>query len=619
MNAGELFEKGGVSYTVKVSGTGFKEDQKNCILPKGQRRCISIGAALKKGLIIQHPYSDSELFERSETSSVRERPFVCPSNTPKSDKTAMCKNKGCYFMPVDPLRAQVFLAHGLIYPSIYDGSGLASEFDDSQSSAAAELTLYSDPQPLAKDHLQLQLFLHPTEVENASTFEKGLRLPVPLPISRVVDIQVGKQIDDVNRYLAGWVKPDVPVPAHLFRKANEGGPPVATDSTAFVCSTKARKSVDVASAIRAFDQRMGALAFLRNANRYLSGTTGKYADYPASFFALAAAVMGTSLTTIGQPMSPPALSLLIFGLAALASPDEKAVERLVTSGKTYIDKETARNCAKELFTATGKNDDLAKAFTALFKNNDYRTAIRDLQRHNIPTSAAILATLFKFSNKNGEARRSIKQRLHDDWSSSEKMEAALCAVGAYYGYTALDARETRLYNAHPYIKSIVEDTPSIKFTLATRFERHLIEAVYQLSFFGRYDNKDAVSLDDAAFDKNADPISHHGNAFIKDESYSVQDLLVRRYTITKLGHIFDRLRSCFRNSLDESSQTGRYLMWSCFFFAESYEISKNGINNALHYRISTDKVINLLSEGRITIDANVLEATLAADVGADTQ
>jgi len=612
MKAGDTFEQNGATYIVQVAGTEFRaKNTTNCILPHGKSSCIKINSAVKKGLISLESECSGKLFDTSGKSMVREgssRRAVKPRPSEPSPQNV----DGTFYMPVDQLRAQVFLAHGLIYPAVYDAAGLASDFDDSQSATPGELTLFSVPQAVPREQLQLRLLLLPAEVEDSQSFRGGIRLSVPLPISRIVEIQVSEHVTDLAKYLAGWVKPDVPIPSHLFGSVekNEVAPRLAPTSKA-----KASMIPEVENAIRTFDQRMGGLAFLRNTSRYLSDATGKYADYPPSFFALAEALMGQSLSR-EQATEPPLLSLPVFGLAEPECPGDAALYALTTSGSAYIDKDSARNCAKELFTATGENDELAQAFTALFKKNDYRTAIRELQGANMPPAAAILAALYKFSNRKGDDRRSVKQRLHDDWTSSARMEGALCALGNYYGYTALDAKETRLYSVHPLIRPLIEDSPAIKFDLTTRFERRLIEAVYQLSFFDGSERYEALELYDSHFIKTEADIPRYRSAFVKDESYFVQDLPVRHYTVTTLGRIIDRLRSWARGFIDESSETGKYLMSSCFFYAESYELSKERSTQTLRYRISTEKLIELLSEDRISINANVLEAALAEDTGA---
>lgn len=616
MNSGTTIQREGITYIIQVEGTSFTEKNKsNCVLPKGETRWITIKQALKRGLITSLSKQSDDLFCESQSLSYNDMPIAEPSEVLAGKMISSTDSVSTYYMTLDQLRAQVFFAHGLIYPAAYDSVGMANDFSDSQSLAPNELTLFLLPQVIPANHLQFRLMLLPDEVQGASKFKSGLRLSQPLPISRILEVQVCPEVKNIQRYLAGLVKPDVPIPSHLFcLGAKKAAVPkeVATVST---LGTKVSPSAKIAEGIRKFNQCLGALAFLRNASRYLSEKTGSYADYPLSFFALAEALMDMSLS-VPETTSTPMLSLAILGLKPPEGLDEEALFRLVVSGLTYIDKDAARNCARELFVAHGKNERLAQAFNALFAKNDYRTAIRELQGTSMPTSAAILAVLFKFSNLNGDDRRSVKQWLHDDWSSAEKMEAALCALGAYYGYTALDAKETKLYSIHPQFRPLLIEMPAIKFELSTRFERRLIEAVYQLSFNGGSNRKGALSLYNSDLVRTVNGSPLRPNTSMKDTSFLIQDLSVRRYTIVSpWGRIIGLLRRLTRGFVDESSETGRYLMSSCFFYAESHELSKLGNAQVLRYRISVDRLIELLTDGHVKVSANILEATLAEDSG----
>ena len=592
METKEQFERDGTIYIALVPGTEYKKDNKtNCIMPKGAKRPISIKTALKNGLIATQTTGD--LFDPLNTAPTPE------------EKT--------YYMPVDKLRAEVFLAHGLIYPAVYDKAGFASNFGDLQSSTPGELTLFSAPTALSHGHLQLRLLLLSTEIAKANVFEGGIRLSVPLPISRIVEIQVGSHVTDIEHFLAGWVKPDVPVPKHLFISSQVDGSYPSHSRTA--TDTKAKRSDTIADAIRNFDQQMGALAFLRNAGRYLSEKTGEYADYPASYFALAERVMNTSFTLHGNA-KPPTLSLQLFDSKSHVQPEEQCVLSLIKKSPSYIDKDTAHDCAKKLYYSTGEKKELGQALNTLFKKGDYRSAILELQNRNVPELATILAALYKFSNRNGDDRRSVKQKLHEDWTSPERMEAALYALGAYYGYTALDAKETRLYSVHRLIRPLIGgDAPPIKFDLTTCFDRRLIEAVYQRCFCDTSVFKKAMALYDSKLIQTMDNIPHQRSIQVKDDSYLVQDLQVRKYTVTRLGRFIDKLRTWPSGSVNENSETGKYLMSSCLRHADQWSLENENGKVIPRYRISLDKLIDLLTNDSIKVNLCVLEVALAEDIG----
>lgn len=624
MKTGMTFERDGIEYKVIESDIEYKKGNKQrCILPHG-RNPISIKTALDRNLIAKLTEKElsvsGELFDSVSTCAELNDGTLKDKYPPAIPKSSI-KDDKIFYLPVDKLRAEVFFAHGLIYPAMYDKARLDTEFNDLQSSTPGELNLFSMPQAIPHGHLQLCLLLNSTEVDEANTFDKGLRIRVPLPISRIVNIQVNPKVKDIDHFLAGWIKPDVPVPKHLFTRTEENSP---NAPVVFPSNNQIVKSDSIADAIRKFDRQMGALAFLRNAGRYLSEKTGEYSEYPSSYFALAEKLLETSLSLPNSP-TPPFLALQIFGLAPDVNVGEldKGVLSLIKKGSCFIDKETARKCAKEIHVASkdSAKEGLALAFNILFQKEDYRTAIKELQSPELPTSANILAMLYKYSNCNDNDHKHVKQSLHKDWFSQDRMEASLCALGAYYGYTALSARETALYSVHPKIRSFVETSPPIKFDLSSCFERKLIEAVYQRCFFDTSNLQDRISLYKTCASKKETQSFQtlSEGPSIRDDTYSVHDLVVRKYTVSKLPsqleQVIDNLLGWGESCVDEKSETGKYLLSFCFFHAEFYSISKEGDKHVFRYRIPMGKLILLLSQNNTGINLNILQAAVNEDVG----
>ena len=400
---------------------------------------------------------------------------------PEIPKTGL-KDDYVYFMPVDQLRAQVFLGHGLIYPAIYDKAGLSVDFHDSQRQTPAKLTLYGTPQPLNHDQLLLRVLLRPDEITAAERDGDVLRLAIPLPISRLAGIEVSPAIEDLNRYINGWVVPDIPVPRYLFTKAVVQSGQDQGSSYSNPQQEDVTPDLVVAESINRFDRYLGMIAFLRNAERYFSEETGYYADYPNVFFSICKQITGMSgLAPSGCP-TPDPLLLAILDLETPTSTVTTSVLSLVSSQEPYIAEEKARSQAKEIYKATGKNEILGQAFKKSFEG-DYQSAIQNLQTPGLPVEAAVLAGLFKFSMRQSYDHRTVKHCLHEEWSDPTQAYLVLAALGAYYGYAALDAKETTLYSVHPVIDPLIEKQPEIKFHLNTHFERELIEALYQRAFF----------------------------------------------------------------------------------------------------------------------------------------
>ncbi|NTU74001.1 hypothetical protein HGB07_07650, partial [Candidatus Roizmanbacteria bacterium] len=341
--------------------------------------------------------------------------------------------------------------------------------------------------------------------------------------------------------------------------------------------------------------------------------TGHYADYPEVFFSLCEKVVGQLGLDSSKRSAPDPLLLALLDIPEQSSSDEIQTLSLTQSKEQYIEKETARAIATEIYKRTGEKDALANAFKLLFSEN-YRSAIQLLQSPELPDEAAILAILFKFSGRQSNDHRTVKQRFHEDWSNIPRASLALAVLGAYFGYTAMDARETSLYSVHPLILPLLEDNPPIKFHLETSLERLIIEALYQRAFFPEEQISDTSAFFARVISVSNSKYPVLSKLSISDSSYAVRDLWVRQYDITLIGRILKRLMAWNRDFIDEHSQVGQYL----FFKLDSYDeiqlsIKENGMP-MVGYRISKNKVINLIKEGKIECDFKALDLELEKDI-----
>ena len=236
-----------------------------------------------------------------------------------------------------------------------------------------------------------------------------------------------------------------------------------------------------------------------------------------------------------------------------------------------------------------------------------------LQQSRFPSEAGILAAVFKFSSRQSNDHRTVKQRLHEDWANPEQVIPVLGVLGTYFGYTALDAKETSLYSLHPLVKPLVEQHPEIKFHLHTLFERRMIEALYQWAFFHRIPDKGIIDLYAKMPDAATPLTSRPPGMLVSDRSYRVHDLVVRRYEVTIIGRIIQILRGLKNDSVDERSELGKYLLSQCFFGADEFEISRKGGKDTLRYRISKNRLVDLITDGRINVNPRVLETAIEED------
>jgi hypothetical protein len=309
----------------------------------------------------------------------------------------------------------------------------------------------------------------------------------------------------------------------------------------------------------------------------------------------------------------PSLLLALLDIELHDKPAMKTILEIVMSKDSFIDKEKARSSAMVIFESTEENETVARAFKMLF-NGDYKSAIQKLQDPELPNEAAILSGLFKFSGRKSNDHRNVKQRLQDDWTNLSRAGLFLSALGAYHGYTVLDAKETSIYSSHPLIRPLIEEHPDIKFHLKTKFERCLIEALYQRAFNSKEPLKKIEYLFEDISVPPAAPRPRASGLLVKDSTYTFDDIVVHQYQVTHIGRIVHLLRALKKNMIDENSEAGKYLMAQCFFFSDEYELSKRGGKQTLNYCISAEKVIDLISNAKITVNPHVLETALKEDL-----
>ena len=536
----------------------------------------------------------------------------------KIKQTQLNKIQPTYYLPVSQLRAQVFLAHGLIYPAIYDTNN-AQGINDAQAYVPNGLEFWKEQPFISKEELLLGVRLTSGELLTAVHQDGAIYLPTPIPISRLVEIVVpAKSIDDINKYICGWIEPDVPIPTSLFTSAKH----ITDTSTSrplpitapIIFPTINMNTIQLA--IVRYNRIMGMFAYMRNSARYHSGRLGLYADYPAQFFHLAG-LLHTSLD-LSQVPNVPISSLLQSILEELTSSDQTIndLRKLVTSSEVYIDKSKAKQLALAIQQATEKNVNIQEAFKLLFEE-DYKASIRILQKDPISEHSVLLAALFKFSDRQSNDYRNIKPTLHEDWSSVPLVTSILGMLGAYYGYTSLDARESRLYSVDRRLSEHIEPRPPIKFHLESRFERELVEAIFQWTF----NNKKLDSSMTVAFDnlqtkppKLALRLDSLAPNIWKDDTYKVSDIRIRNFKLTQLARCLQRIEEIPSTTIDEVTPLGQYLMHLCFFHAEEYELSRKHGQEVLRYRISKQRLIELLAGEKVQVSVKVLAAAIEEEM-----
>jgi hypothetical protein len=626
MEKESIITRDGRRYEVLQAGLEYNAKKpKACIFPKGEKRAIAIAKALEQGFIRDlgptdpsaigraDPQLDLTYVDRMQGKDANKKLHVNESG-PRIE-TRKSSAVRVFHLPVSQLRAQLFLAHGLIYPANCD-DGPSATMQDAQARVPHSLVLWQQQPPVSSNEIVFGLRLTEDEIADAEKQNDRIYISTPLPISRLVEIAVpAASTEDVKTYMRGWIEPDVPVPAELFTPVAKVVPESVTSQTEIAPNSHSPSAPndDWRVAMIKFNQILGMFAYMRNAARYHSSRSGLYADYPTQCFRLASELF--EILDVSQIPSVPAsqclLALIDEGVAA--SGVQAQLRALITTPGAYIDRKKASPIAADILESAHGSAELKKAFALLF-DDDYKAAIPLLQKEATPEEAVLLATLYKFSDRQSNDYRNIKQSLHEDWLNLPRMATALGVLGAYYGYTALDARESRLYALDRRVAEKVDPRPDIKFHLKNRFERELIEAIYQHAFYNKKLDSRTSTLFDGLQDKTQPRPAAPQPIYWKDDSYQVGDLWVRAYRLTPLARCLQRIEALPCKNLDETSVLGQYLMHACFFHAEDFEISRKQGKEALRYRISKQRLLELLSDEKIRVNTKIVLAALDEDV-----
>lgn len=627
MKKGEAFERDGRRYEVMQAGLQYKPKQKACIRSAGASRSITVGKAVAQGLV--RDVGRSSCIERSKDDAQlplgypdkRSKSAASRASTVTESRTLYGQVAGSgtgadsvFYMPVAQLRAQVFLAHGLLYPAAYDDP-TTSAIADVQTRVPDGLVLWQEQPPITSDEILFGLRLTREERADAEQQADVLYISTPLPISRLVEIAVpAKSSADVERYIKGWIEPDVPIPTPLFTCArqvvDESDTCRAELTPKKLPPTKANDGIREAAA--RYNRILGLFAFMRNAARYHTSRLGLYADYPAQFFHLARQLhQDLDISGVPEvPISPCLLALLEQNAAS--NTVENQLRKLVTTPGVYIDQKAAEPVAASILQAANADAHLEQAFALLF-DEDYKAALPILQKEPIAEAAVLLAALYKFSDRQSNDHRNLKQTLHDDWSSLPLVATVLGMLGSYYGYTALDARETRLYSVDHTLADRIDPRPQIKFHLERRFERELIEAVYQYAFYNKKLSAQTAAVFDGLHQHSAPRPAAPLSGYWKDDTYQVADVWTRAYRLTPLGRCLQRIEALPSQTIDQTTTLGQYLMFACMFHADEYELSRKRGKETMRYSISKRRLLDLLANHEIRVSSRMLATSLDED------
>jgi hypothetical protein len=521
-----------------------------------------------------------------------------------------------WYVPMEILGLQIALSCGLIHPVPRKRAAMPEGGGEGPGAPPGSLMGHRSPPRTGPERLLLRLRIEPGEFGTEASRSSVIQIQKPIPISRLIGIGVPGGRDEWARIAAGWVSPDVPAPEHLFEPVASGpgvgeveGAVVEGRGQADRGQADSRPVEDFEASCARFDRYLGLMAFVRGASRFLSARTEHYQGDSAAFLALLSCLLGPPSQRDSGVHDPEPLLCSLLDLDAQLAHGTALLRNLAASDARIIDESAGRAVANAIYEDAARDPLIVRAFKDLF-SGDYRSAMQSLQRSSAPVAAMAFAALFKYSSRLSNDHRTLKQRLVEDWPSATLLEIALGVLGAYHGYTALDARETRVYSVHPLIAPLVDERPDIKFHLRSETERALIEALYQQAFTGKISSEEIARLYPESARTSPPTVQKVASAVVDDETYRHRDLIVRQYRVSYLGALVQCIRDLPGAVIDETSELGKVLAFDCVIHADELTWERSRGRTRLRYRIAKEKVEELLLGGALSVRPEVLAAAV---------
>jgi hypothetical protein len=520
-----------------------------------------------------------------------------------------------YYIQIEDKYLQSFLGKGLILPNRYYES-----FKEKSESNSDHLILLKKRPLSQKRKLILTVILHLDEIQNLASQNQSnyVLYPMPLPISRLIKIEIPEDENDPEKYSTGWIYPDIPVPYHLFVAVEKGEPQKKID-----LEIEDKQNKDFSKYIKRYNRCLGLLAFIKNVEYYFGNKTDKVSDYSEEFIRLANDLIRGYNN--GEPSNPILLSILGLQIKyevkdknvykdVYLSGSEKELMNIIQEDK-QLNEKNATEIVKIIIKEHNYNSALRNAFNKLFKNPDeYRKSVGVLRKDGISNSARIIAVLYKFLHKDTRGDRIIKEKLVDDWETSEKASPIMGCIGAYYGYQIFDKEEHN---------SIIPDwlrfqDIEIKFALRTCFERKLIEAVYQHVFNKECDNEEFLkklnqslemienNIQDLSKDKK------RSDEFVEVSEEEKEHLNVKIYKKKNWRKFVEKLDTIYVDYIDEKSELGKYLITICWQISD-YTVTKKNGDVFISYKINIEKIKQFIKQNKSSVNMSVLLAAVDAD------
>lgn len=450
----------------------------------------------------------------------------------------------------------------LITPTKYDSHRTQIDIQDKYPS----YLLLSDIEIIYNDntskHLMLELYLNEYETPIPLNSSGIFLYDKALPISRI-----SKIIYSDTQYfdkLFQLVKADGT--SFIPNTIASHNPNINRSSLQFD-SNYTECNIDFTDKLRVFDKRLGALAFMKNANLYY----GDFSNYSDNYFFV----------------------LNEFDPKFLDNQNHKIEDDIKTTFKKAFNLESNEDKKNDIYSDKIINKDYlenklkandSKSFQLLPKGpfsinkNEYLEAINKYFK-----GWFYVAYLAIYGDRSAASTASIqlKNGFANEVKNREKADTLLALLGAYYGYKAIRPHDQININTTDLLSNEIDINTNIKFKMNSQLDYLTVETVYQKTFNNQVADYDFIKSFAPHYTANPQLLELYNkfskNKFYKCDIQPVYDVqYIRIIRKDKKEFILEKLKNNYGQKINANVP---FFSWIYNFFFEKgiIRISADGI------------------------------------------
>lgn len=429
----------------------------------------------------KHSEFDFEINDEPKNNdSNKENQTTVKSNTKKGANSSFNKkiaNK--YYYQIHQENLNSIYDCGIICPTKYDHQRTQPDIQDKYNS----YLLLFDNEIVYNDNgskqILLEINLLADEHPNSLNYDGLYLFDTPLPVSRISKIVYSDK--DYWVKLQGLVASDatsfIPEIISIY-KPNINRKKVSLESIAL------EKKLDFSEKLNVFNKRLGALAYMKNANLYY----GVFSNYSDNYF--------RALNELDSNFNPKYQINKEISFKKAMNTESVSDSKNDIYSDIQINKEYLETKLKEKKYSLDK---LPKGPFSINKK-DYLKAIEENYKEWF--NVAFLAI---YGDKSAASTASIqlKSEFASEVKNREKADALLALLGAYYGYKVIRPHDQIAVNSRELLTKEINTNTNIKFKMDSQLDYLTIETVYQKTFKDKVADKDFICTFAPKFNGNA--------------------------------------------------------------------------------------------------------------------